>query len=53
MMDLGAGLAIKMLCVDAGRAYKDLLNQREHLRVLLAAAQDVLDRTGVKGPSTA
>jgi hypothetical protein len=31
------------------QAYKDLLGQRENLRVLFKVAQDVLSRGGVKG----
>jgi hypothetical protein len=52
MIDLATGIAMKMLCIDAVRAYKDLLRQRDNLRVLFNVAQDVLDRAGVKGPPT-
>ena len=52
MIDLATGVAMKILCIDAVKAYKDLLGQRDNLRVLLEVAKDVLDRTGVKRPPT-
>ena len=50
MIDFAAVSAMKMLCVDAVRAYQDLLTQCDNLRVRFKVAQDVLDRAGVKGP---
>ena len=50
MLDLATGVAMKILCIDAVKAYKDLLGQRDNLRVLFKVAQDILDRAGVKSP---
>jgi hypothetical protein len=48
MIDLVSGLALKTLCLNALRAYADLLHQTENLMVRFNVAKDVLDRTGVR-----
>ena len=47
VIDILSGIALGRLRLDAVQACRDILLQRADLKLLLDAARDVLDRTGV------